>query len=100
MDDSFWLTTSLCFGVLLYRYEWERQLPTAVRRELVPTQRGAAQDMSLLREHGPFRNFPHFNTANPSLDKRCVNLLGQLSAWVLHQHAEQLQAALSNNDAV
>ena len=88
----------LSLWVLLHRYEWERQLPRAVRTEIVPTQRGAAQDMSLLREHGPFRNFPHFNTANPSLNKRCVNLLGQLSAWVLHQHVEQLQATLSSSD--
>ena len=74
--------------------EWERQLPAEGRKEVVPTQRGAQDDMSLLREFGPYRNFPHFNTANPSLDKRCVNLLGQLSAWVLSQHADQLREAL------
>lgn len=35
--------------------EWERQLPPEVRAEVVPTQRGAQDDMSLLRELGPYR---------------------------------------------
>ncbi len=118
--------------------EWERQLPPEVRAEVVPTQRGAQDDMSLLRELGPYRyengdrfslyrsifcekrplprqfwgqcevslqldcscsNFPHFSTANPSLNKRCVNLLGQLSAWVLAENADQLRNALGGKNA-
>jgi len=51
--------------------------------------------MSLLRSTGPYRNFPHFNTANPSLDARSINLLVQLSAWVLKEHEEELRTALT-----
>jgi hypothetical protein len=47
---------------------WEQQLPQEVRELVVPTQKGADKDMSLLRKTGHYRNFPHFNTANPSLD--------------------------------
>jgi hypothetical protein len=92
------ISSAACF--LWDRYEWERQLPSDVRSQVVPTQHGATEDMSLLRMHGQFRGFPHFSTANPSLDKRCVNLLGQLSAWVLLQHADQLRAALGEDDTL
>ena len=74
---------------------WESQLPKAVQKEVLPTQKGADKDMSLLRSTGPYRNFPHFNTANPSLDARSINLLVQLSAWVLKEHEEELRTALT-----
>ena len=47
---------------------WEQQLPRAVQELVVPTEEGADKDMSLLRKTGHYRNFPHFNTAHPSLD--------------------------------
>ena len=46
------------------------------------------------QQSGQFKDFPHYNTAHPSLEPRQINLLVQLNAWVMMEHAPELRAAL------
>ena len=45
-------------------------------------------------QSGEFKDFPHYNTAHPSLEPRQINLLVQLNAWVMMEHAAELRATL------
>ena len=70
-----------------------------VRRRLtVAAATGATRpshaDRCCGQQSGEFKDFPHYNTAHPSLEPRQINLLVQLNAWVMMEHAAELRAAL------
>ena len=59
-----------------------------------PEPRGRLTQTVVVQQSGEFKDFPHYNTAHPSLEPRQINLLVQLNAWVMMEHAAELRAAL------
>ena len=72
-------------------------MPAMIVRLTVAAAAGATRSSHATvvgQQSGQFKDFPHYNTAHPSLEPRQINLLVQLNAWVMMEHAAELRAAL------
>ena len=72
-------------------------MPAMIVRLTVAAATGATRPSNATvvgQQSGQFKDFPHYNTAHPSLEPRQINLLVQLNAWVMMEHAAELRAAL------
>jgi len=74
--------------------EWENKLSKKLREQVRPGF--DANNPSKLARFGPFRNFPHYSTFLQLKQSRPqINMLADLSAWVVHENKEIFEAAIS-----
>lgn len=74
---------------------WESRLGPEMKTLLVPHDEESRQDLSKDIQHGPFRNFPHYNTAGGEINHERANVLADLTGWTVQQHKDLFRKALS-----
>lgn len=78
-------TVNICWVYLDRAPEWEKQLPEHIRHEIEEGNRP-------FFPHGPFKHFPNYDTIDEDfpylvkLTKPQVNLMADLSCWIVMQH--------------
>lgn len=66
---------------------WEKKLSEDMQSRVVPDD-GNPDDMSNTRDHGIFRNFPHYYTAGGLMTSQQINLLADMTGWSVKQNKE------------
>ena len=64
---------------------WESQLSPIMQKLVVPKD---SDDLTNTVNHGPFRNFPHYETLGGMIDYERANLLADMTGWLVQENAD------------
>jgi len=73
--------------------KWEQSLSAEMRELVVPTEN--PEDLSQLKESGPFESFPNYETFFAEINFERANLLADLAGWTIVHNAEKFRQILS-----
>lgn len=100
VENEWWgipagITSEVTFVYLGRLKNWEAELSDEMYKLLVPSNPEDAANLGLDIDHGPFKNFPHYNTAGGLEDHSRANALSDLTGWSIKKNADLFKSIFS-----